>query len=531
MQLSSSRTTAAMLSAAVAVSVAGAAITVSAASAAPGASSSLTVTKIRASSDGSVSREMPAWSSGAGHLLVVRHTARAHKVAYLKFVVPQGLLSEGGRIESAVLTLKSPSGPKSKVSVRTTNNAAWTESSLDFANAPRGGATIAALVRHSGRVSSADVTSHVNAAGTYTFQLSTRAGVSRFYSSESSLKVPKLTVTVRRPKPKPAPTTPAPTTPAPTTPAPTTPAPTTPAPTTPAPTTPAPTTPAPTTPAPTTPAPTTPAPTTPAPTTVPPSSPAPVAPKALLGMSAPLQFWDARVSEVGAGLQARRLFFTGFDASISKAQATCDAGMYPVMSFKTGGYTWAQVANGDADAKLRALATRLSALSCDVFVAIHHEPADDGIAADWAAMQVHALPILGGPIGGGIKVGVIGNGWWFSPASQGYTDAEIAAYITPGVKAVSDVIASDTYQMTATSEEAAPKIVGMAAWARRTGGVRALGLGEFNAATAAAINNATDALGADPLFAWGCLWNADLKTVTVLSGARLTAFQTTLANW
>jgi hypothetical protein len=205
--------------------------------------------------------------------------------------------------------------------------------------------------------------------------------------------------------------------------------------------------------------------------------------------------------------------------------------MYPVMSFKTTGYTWAQVAAGDADAKLRALATKLSALSCDGFVALHHEPAGDGAAADWAAMQIHALPILGGPSGGEVEVGVIGNGWWFSPSKQGYTDAEIAAYITPGVKAVSDVIASDTYQMTDTSEEAAPKIIGMAAWARRTGGVKALGLGEFNAATPAAITNATNALAADPMYAWGCLWNADLNTVHILSGDRLVAFKTALADW
>jgi hypothetical protein len=253
--------------------------------------------------------------------------------------------------------------------------------------------------------------------------------------------------------------------------------------------------------------------------------------KALLGMSAPLNMWNQRVREVGPGLQARRLFFTSFDASLSKATEACNAGMYPVMSFKTGRYSWAQVAAGSADASLRALASRLAALPCGVFVAIHHEPATDGPAADWAKMQVHALPILGGPAGGNIKVGVIGNGWWFSPTNHGLSDSEIAAYITPGVKRVSDVIASDTYQMTSTGEEAAPKIKGMAAWARRTGGVKALGIGEFNAATASAITNAVKALAADPLYAWGCLWNADLNTVTALSGARLAAFRAALANW
>jgi hypothetical protein len=253
--------------------------------------------------------------------------------------------------------------------------------------------------------------------------------------------------------------------------------------------------------------------------------------KALLGMSAPLNMWNQRVREVGPGLQARRLFFTGFDASLSKATDTCNAGLYPVMSFKTGGYSWAQVAGGSADASLRALASKLAALPCAVFVAIHHEPATDGQAADWAAMQVHALPILGGPAGGNIKVGVIGNGWWWSAGKKGYSDAQIAQYITPRVKAVSDVIASDTYQMTATSEGAAPKIIRMSAWARRVGGVRALGIGEFNAATASAITNATKALAADPLYAWGCLWNADSSSVSVLSGARLTAFRAALASW
>jgi hypothetical protein len=74
--------------------------------------------------------------------------------------------------------------------------------------------------------------------------------------------------------------------------------------------------------------------------------------KALLGMSAPVQFWDQRVREVGRGLQARRLFFTGFGASLGKATEACHDGMYPVISFKTGSYTWAQVAAGNADAAL-----------------------------------------------------------------------------------------------------------------------------------------------------------------------------------
>ena len=54
-------------------------------------------------------------------------------------------------------------------------------------------------------------------------------------------------------------------------------------------------------------------------------------------------------------MQARRLFFTGFDASLSLATRPVPPGMYPVMSFKTGSYSWAQVAAGNADAALQAL--------------------------------------------------------------------------------------------------------------------------------------------------------------------------------
>jgi hypothetical protein len=461
------RTQAALLSAALVVSVVGVSMTV--ANAAP-TDPTGTATTLLPTNDATVSRESPRSTAGSRHLLVVRKTSRHHKKAYLKFVVPQALLGDDGRIESAVLTMKSPSGSGSTVSVRATSNTAWSEASLDYANAPLGKATIAPLVRHSGGVSSADLRSAVTGAGTYTFALTTSSGRTRFYSSESARNAPRLTVTVRHHKQ-----------------------------------------------------------TAPAPTPAPPTPPAAEASKTLLGMSAPDNLWAQRVSEVGPGLQARRLFFTSFTASIDKAQTACNDGMYPVMSFKTGGYSWAQVAAGNADADLRALNVRLTALSCDVFVAVHHEPDGDGAAADWAAMQVHALPILG--VGADVKVGVIGNGWWWSAANQGYTDAEIATFITPAVIAVSDVIGADTYQMTASGEEAAPKILRMSAWARRVGGVKALGIGEFNAPSAAAITNATNAIAADPLFAWGCVWNADLKTVTVLSGDRLTAFQQALANW
>jgi hypothetical protein len=257
------------------------------------------------------------------------------------------------------------------------------------------------------------------------------------------------------------------------------------------------------------------------------------APKALLGMSAPSASWAQRVSEVGQGLEARRIFVSSLTGSLSLATQACNAGMRPILSFKTGSYTWAQVAAGNADSDLVALHNKLVALPCPVFVAVHHEPAADGTAADWAKMQVRALPILGGTIADKkVTVGVIGNGWWFN-TKGGYTDAQIATYVTPGVRAVSDVIAADTYMgSTTTGEGPGPKMVNMSKWATRMGDVRALGIGEFNANTPATISAATNVLATDPKFAWGCVFNSDVGALgKVLTGTRLTAFKTALAGW
>jgi hypothetical protein len=251
--------------------------------------------------------------------------------------------------------------------------------------------------------------------------------------------------------------------------------------------------------------------------------------KAKLGMSAPAGSWARRVKEVGSGLQARRIFLGSFTQSLTMPAKACHAGMYPVISVKTGSYTWGQVAAGKADAKLRSLAKRLAALPCNVFVAVHHEPAKDGSPRAWSRMQAHALPILGKHKG--VKVGVIGNGWWWSRGHKRLTKAQIAKWIPRSVINVSDVIAADTYQMSASGEEASVKMKRMAHWARNVGGVKALGIGEFNSPTAIGITHAVRRLAMEPLFAFGCVWNVNGGTATVLTGARLRAFRKALASW
>lgn len=78
---------------------------------------------------------------------------------------------------------------------------------------------------------------------------------------------------------------------------------------------------------------------------------------------------------------------------------------------------------------------------------------------------------------------------------------------------------------------AAPKIRRMGEWARRVGGVKALGVGEFNGHTAASITNATRALAADPMIRFGCVLNSTVEVATVLTGDRLQAFRAALAGW
>jgi hypothetical protein len=251
--------------------------------------------------------------------------------------------------------------------------------------------------------------------------------------------------------------------------------------------------------------------------------------KAKLGMSAPVGLWNQRVREVGSGLQARRIFLGSFTSSLKLPTKACRAGMYPVISLKTGSYSWGQVAHGKADASLRSMARKLAALPCHVFVAVHHEPAKDGTPRAWSRMQAHALPLLGRHKG--VKVGVIANGWWWSKGHHRLTKAQIAKWIPRSVINVSDVIAADTYQSSVTGEEASVKMKRMAHWARNVGGIKKLGIGEFNSPTAIGIKHAVSELASEPLFRWGCVWNTNLGFASVLTGARLTAFKKALAAW
>ncbi|HRJ06262.1 MAG TPA: hypothetical protein PK096_03700 [Candidatus Saccharibacteria bacterium] len=242
------------------------------------------------------------------------------------------------------------------------------------------------------------------------------------------------------------------------------------------------------------------------------------------GMSAPTNLWNQRLSEVGASnINFRRIFYQEFGDSLTKVSETINAGMTPVISWKTGSYSWAQVAAGAADGELQSLVSRLNAIPGKKYLVIHHEPAGDGTASDFVAMQLHALPILG--TASQASVGIIANGWWWSAQNQGYSDSEIAQWIPSSLKNVCDFIGADTYQDDQLVEDGSVKASRLAAWARRTGGVSALGIGEFNGFTASSITNVMNVVKADTLFKWALVWNSGPSGLgTPLEGARLQAF-------
>lgn len=242
------------------------------------------------------------------------------------------------------------------------------------------------------------------------------------------------------------------------------------------------------------------------------------------GMAAPADKWNERLAQVGREhINYRRIFLVGFDDGLNKVTETLNAGMTPVISWKTTPYSWAQVGSGAADSALRSLVSRLNAIPGNKILVLHHEPAKDGTANDFVAMQLRALPIL--KTANNVQVGIIANGWWWSAQNHGYNDSEIAQWIPTSLKNVCDFIAADTYQEPDLSEDGSVRALRLAAWARRTGGVSALGIGEFNGYTAASITNVMNVVKADPLFKWALVWNSGPTGLgTPLEGDRLNAF-------
>lgn len=92
----------------------------------------------------------------------------------------------------------------------------------------------------------------------------------------------------------------------------------------------------------------------------------------------------------------RRTYFGPTQVASAVAVARTDAANHRIswMSFKAP-YSWADMAKGRGDAWARDIASKLGAIKSPVWVAIHHEPENDGgDIRQWTAMQERLAPIF-----------------------------------------------------------------------------------------------------------------------------------------
>lgn len=250
-------------------------------------------------------------------------------------------------------------------------------------------------------------------------------------------------------------------------------------------------------------------------------------PTKIIGMSAPNEMWDRRLTEVGAsGVTARRIFAdltsTGTDQLRLVSEVVAD-GMMPVISYKVPDA--ATAARGGYNAWARTAAEKLAALNAPVTVTFWHEPHGDMTPAQFIAGNRQILPAFKR---GKIHVGPLLNGWLLDNQVSAF-----ASYTSADLFALWDFIGIDTYQSGTSSNPGArlpgsriPKLV---TWLRSINqGSEPIGVGEYNGHTAEAIRHAGDVFLSTPTLWFACMWNSTGSSLGVpLSGARLDAFRAT----
>ena len=259
---------------------------------------------------------------------------------------------------------------------------------------------------------------------------------------------------------------------------------------------------------------------------------------ARFGMTSPRDEWELRLGQVqatGGKLRGRRLFVSSFSSVPSYlkiAKSEWAAGRFPVLSLSYKGDTeWAKFANGGYDSALRTMFTQVKANGHPMAWTIAHEPIGDGSSPRYVAMFKHVAPMFKAA---GITFGPIYNGYMWSAASQGMTDAQIAAWCPDSLIPLTAFIGADCYQggtFASPGENAAVKINRLNTWAGRHG-VTELGLGEYNGMDANALKAADDAIRSTSRMGWANVFNSSRNNRPgvdwTLSGARLSEFQRVL---
>jgi len=249
---------------------------------------------------------------------------------------------------------------------------------------------------------------------------------------------------------------------------------------------------------------------------------------ARIGMNTPASVWSQRVAEVGPGLASRRIFADlaqGADHQMKLVEAAHDAGLLPVVSYKVGGDIAGAVA-GRYNAVAEQAAAKLASFGYPTAVTFWHEPNPDLSGAEYAAASKQILPAFKR---GELKVGPILNGWLLDRQQPLF-----ASYAPDELFDLWDWFGIDTYESGTeakpSSFKPAEAIAKMSAFVTSRGHDLPLGVGEYNCLSAATMAEAGEALLSTHNVWFGCVWNQDQGSATVLTGDRLTAFRRTLAD-
>lgn len=255
--------------------------------------------------------------------------------------------------------------------------------------------------------------------------------------------------------------------------------------------------------------------------------PVPPVAKKRIGMSATASEWDLRVSQVGEGVTARRLFVQSPSSNGRDKEAElrdCKAkGLLPVISYKVYGMsttarnTWAN-----------ACASFLASLDMEVLVVFNHEPNGDMDPEEYIDLQEALLPTF---TRGRLKVGPLLNGWLLDRRR-----ADFESWFTDDLLSRWAFMGMDSYQ---SGTEASPgdTIPGdrMAALldvlADRGHPDKPIVIGEYNGWEADAIEESGETWLSTPSLYAALMFNSSTGGKgKVLSGDRLTAFQKTLRD-
>jgi len=114
---------------------------------------------------------------------------------------------------------------------------------------------------------------------------------------------------------------------------------------------------------------------------------------AAYGANSDVNSWE---SSMGKHIGVHRTYWGSgsVTSAVKSAKADAAKNRVPWMSFKAP-YSWSQMAAGTGDAWARNLATQMKSVGGPVWVAVVHEPENDGgDIQQWKAMQAHLAPIM-----------------------------------------------------------------------------------------------------------------------------------------